>query len=253
MFELYYVGGYVRDTLLGYVSHDRDIVAVPHAPPSDDAVYEDVAKQLMEWLVETRGLQVCFFHERTMCIRGKLRGQIVDIVLARADRYADPTTRVPTLRLGTLCDDLRRRDFTVNALAVRVDDPIDRAHVVAADPAHLQDLDDRILRVPSEDPLCTFTEDPLRVLRALRFAVTRNCRCAPDVQDAMRDPRVVDRLFTPSVVSKDRVREELTTMFDHDVPATMRLLCDEDVRQGGRWLERLFADTRFLPSHRQRR
>ncbi len=215
--EAYLVGGFVRDRLLGRARTDIDLLAV-----GDDGagILADVARRF-GWAPPQR-----FERFGTGQVRGG--GFVVEVVRARAESY-DPASRKPEVRPGSLEDDIRRRDFTVNALcqtfAGRVIDITGRG---------LDDLRSRLLRTPL-DPVSTFSEDPLRMFRAARFTAQLGFSPAPGLLEAMRvtAPR-------SAILSAERVAEELRRLLVAPHPrAGLELL-----RDGGlltHWLPELEA------------
>jgi poly(A) polymerase len=136
-----------------------------------------------------------------------LPGRFVEFVTARSESYA-PESRKPDVRPATLEEDLRRRDFTINTLLMDFDGTIH-------DPlGGRKDLDARILRTPA-DPLRTFADDPLRMLRAVRFASQLGFEPAPDIVPAMRHMKA---RLAPPVISAERVADELRKMLTSDRP-----------------------------------
>jgi poly(A) polymerase len=190
------VGGYVRDKLLGR----------PH--PNPDVVVEDGdALKLAEHFAQVAGTGPPVTFERYGTAQVALPGHLVEFVTARAESYA-ADSRNPDVRPATLEEDLRRRDFTLNALLMdfdgNVQDPL----------GGRKDLEAGILRTPS-DPLRTFADDPLRMLRAVRFASQLGFELAPDVLPAMRQMK--GRL-APPVISVERTADELRQMLTADRP-----------------------------------
>ncbi len=185
------VGGYVRDHLIGREQPDLDVV-----------VEGGGATRLAERFAELAGARPPVTFERFGTAHVTLPGHIVEFVSARAESYP-PDSRKPAVYPATLEEDLRRRDFTVNTLLMDFDGNIyDRLGSARAD------LDARILRTPA-DPLQTFNDDPLRMLRAVRFAAQLGFSLAPELLPAMR--RLRDRLASP-VVSVERIADELRKM-----------------------------------------
>src|SRR6267378_2592890 len=141
------VGGYVRDQLLGRAHPDMDVVV-------EDGKGFDVAGRF----AELAGAREPAVFERFGTAQVTLPGHLVEFVSARAESY-DPGSRKPDVRPATLEEDLRRRDFTVNTLLMDLDgqvhDPLGTG---------LADLEARLLRTPA-DPVQTFTDDPLRMMR----------------------------------------------------------------------------------------
>jgi poly(A) polymerase len=190
------VGGYVRDKLLGR----------PH--PNPDLVVEGGdALKLAERFAELARAEPPVTFERYGTAQVTLPGHLVEFVTARAESYA-PESRKPDVRPATLEQDLRRRDFTINTLLMDLDGKIH-------DPlGGRKDLDGRILRTPT-DPLRTFADDPLRMLRAVRFASELGFELAPDLLPAMRQMK--SRL-APPVISVERTADELRRMLTSERP-----------------------------------
>jgi poly(A) polymerase len=184
------VGGYVRDKLL-----DR-----PHPNP-DVVVEQGDALRLAERFAQLAGADSPVIFERFGTAQVTLPGHLVEFVNARAESYP-PDSRKPDVRPATLDEDLRRRDFTINTLLMDFDGKIH-------DPlGGRKDLDARILRTPT-DPLRTFADDPLRMLRAVRFASELGFEPAPDLLPAMRQMK--GRL-APPIISAERIADELRRM-----------------------------------------
>ena len=200
------VGGYVRDHLLGRAHPDIDVV-----------VEEGLGSEFARRFAQLAGAGEPVIFERFGTSQVTLLGHLVEFVSARSESYASDS-RKPEVRPATLEEDLRRRDFTVNTLLMDFDgnvhDPLGRG---------LADLEARLLSTPA-DPLQTFSDDPLRMLRAIRFAAQLGFELAPDLRPAMRTMR--DRLASP-VVSMERVAEELRKMLISDRPQLALELLDE--------------------------
>jgi poly(A) polymerase len=199
------VGGYVRDKLLG----------LPH--PNPDVVVENGdALALARSFAEVAGASPPVTFERYGTAQVTLPGHFVEFVTARAESYA-PDSRKPDVRPATLEEDLRRRDFTVNTLLMDLDGNV-------LDPlGGLADLEARVLRTPA-DPLRTFADDPLRMLRAIRFAAELGFQLAPDLIPAMR--QLKSRL-APPVISIERVADELRRMLVSKRPKLALEVLDE--------------------------
>jgi putative nucleotidyltransferase with HDIG domain len=190
------VGGYVRDKLLGR----------PHLNP-DVVVENGDALKLAKRFAELAKAAPPVTFERYGTAQVTVPGRLVEFVTARAESYA-PDSRKPDVRPATLDEDLRRRDFTINTLLMDLDGKVH-------DPlGGRKDLDARVLRTPA-DPLRTFADDPLRMLRAIRFASELGFELAPDIVPAMRQMR--GRL-APPVISAERVADELRKMLASDRP-----------------------------------
>lgn len=207
--QLFLVGGAVRDALLQRTTKDWDF-AVVHPDG-----FAGMVGQL-----QTDGFELFLSDEQHGTVRARApRGwmfaghvppvRTFDFVLARQDVTTDG--RHATTRPGTLLQDLARRDFTVNAIALT-------AANVLLDPHNGQaDLRDRVLRTVG-DPTQRLTEDGLRALRALRFVVTLGFAADPALVQAIRRGGWFDG------VSTERVREELLRAMRHDTVQTLRVL-----------------------------
>ncbi|CAG4994480.1 CCA-adding enzyme [Dyadobacter sp. CECT 9275] len=197
--EVYIIGGFVRDLILKRPSKDIDIVSVG----SGIALAEQVAGQLGP------DVQVSIFKNfGTAQIRqGDLE---IEFVGARKESYR-PDSRKPAVEDGTLQEDQNRRDFTINALGISLNK---HSFGDLADPFNgLKDIRKRILRTPLE-PGITFSDDPLRMMRAIRFASQLNFDIEPDTFDAIMAMK--DRI---SIVSMERVSDELNKIILSQTPS----------------------------------
>ena len=187
--ECYVVGGYVRDLFLERPSNDIDVVVVGSGI--------EVAKELKDMLGKRAHLSV-FKNFGTAQV--KFQDLEVEFVGARKESYSHDS-RKPIVENGTLEDDQNRRDFTINALAVCLNR--DRFGELV-DPFYgIDDLFDGIIRTPL-DPDITFSDDPLRMMRCIRFATQLNFIIEDETFDALvRDASRV------SIVSKERILDEL--------------------------------------------
>ena len=211
-YELALVGGPVRDAMLGREVHDLDFTT--NATPDDilrvlgpiAETHWDIGREF-----GTIGARVA-----ASAPGGGQVVETVEITTYRADAY-DGVTRKPIVAFGdTLDDDLKRRDFTVNAMALRVPD------IVLVDPSGgVEDLIARVLRTPST-PEVSFGDDPLRMLRAARFSSQLDFSVAPDVAAAMSD-----MAESIGIVSAERVQGEISKLLCTDLPTRgIRLLVD---------------------------
>ncbi|HRK23081.1 MAG TPA: HD domain-containing protein [Fimbriimonadaceae bacterium] len=197
------VGGAVRDELLG-IAHSNDF----------DLVTELDALALAETLWK-KGVSdippVTYPRFRTALVRTE--GANVELVTARKESYAEES-RKPDIAPATLREDAQRRDFTVNALMRN----IHSGELLDLLGMGLSDLESRTLRTPL-DPAETFRDDPLRMLRAVRFVWQLRFVPAPGLYDAIREER--DRL---SIISEERIRDEFVKMMG--LPDADRALSD---------------------------
>ncbi|KAB1915863.1 CCA tRNA nucleotidyltransferase [Micromonospora sp. AMSO31t] len=210
--ELHLVGGSVRDALLGRLGDDLDFCTDAH-PDETIRVIRGWAESIWETGREFGTIG---------CQRDGLR---LEITTFRAEAY-DQVSRNPVVEYGTnLVDDLKRRDFTVNAMAVSVPD-----HRFTDPYGGLADLAAKIIRTPGT-PQESFRDDPLRMLRAARFAAQLRFGVHPDVRAAMtRMAADLDR------ITAERIRDEFT-----------KLLCGADPITGLRLLVDTGLAERFLP------
>jgi poly(A) polymerase len=204
--QAWVVGGYVRDQLLGRKPADPDVV-----------IEGGSALELAARFAELAGARPPVMFERFGTAQVTIPGRLVEFVQARSESYP-PDSRKPDVHPATLEEDLRRRDFTVNTLLMDLEGKVhDRLGVAQAD------LQARVLRTPA-DPLRTFSDDPLRMLRAVRLAAQLGFDLAPDLLPAMRQMK--DRLVPP-VISVERTAEELRKMLISERPRLALELLDE--------------------------
>ena len=195
--QAYVVGGYVRDYYLYRPSSDIDVVVVG----SGVAVAEELGKEL--------GAKVTIFKTYGTAML-RWRDTEVEFVGARKESYT-PESRNPLVEPGTLEDDQRRRDFTINAMAWSVNGDTFGELV---DPfGGMEDLDDCIIRTPCE-PDKTFSDDPLRMMRAVRFA----SQLGFDIDDETFDGicRQAERI---KIITKERINVELNKILASPAPS----------------------------------
>lgn len=185
--RLYLVGGIVRDKVLGN-GRNEDI----------DIVLEGDAGELADFLHAlgiTDRAPVTYPRFGTAMV--SIGGRQVELVGARRESY-ERASRKPATEPGTLLDDVLRRDFTINTLL----ENLHTGEILDLTGLALSDIRDRIIRTP-RDPRVTFDDDPLRMLRAVRFATRLGFEVHPDTYGAIRElgPRL-------AIISAERVREE---------------------------------------------
>lgn len=197
--EAYVIGGYVRDLLLKRPSKDIDVVCVGSGI--------DLAQKVKTHLGEGASLAV-YKNFGTAAIKsGEWE---IEFVGARKESYR-ANSRKPIVENGTLRDDQNRRDFTINALAISLNEHNTGKLI---DPFNgLQDLEDQLIRTPLS-PAETFSDDPLRIMRAIRFASQLNFDIEPDTFEGIQ--QVKDRL---SIVSQERITDELNKIVLSPVPS----------------------------------
>lgn len=197
-YDLHLVGGPVRDALMGRGVHDLDFTTDAR-PDAIEGVLRGLTKSTWDMGRD--------FGTIGASVRVGDIEETVEVTTYRADSY-DPTSRKPTVSFGdSLVDDLVRRDFTVNAMALSV------VSGAFEDPhGGLRDLDARVLRTPSA-PEVSFSDDPLRMMRAARFTSQLGFTPAPEVVAAMTD--MAERI---DIISAERVRDELSRLLLSDAP-----------------------------------
>lgn len=210
--DLAIVGGPVRDALLGRATHDLDFTT--DARP-DDILRIVTPVSSAQWDI----------GRAFGTIGARVRGEQVEITTYRADSY-DGVTRKPTVEFGdTIEDDLLRRDFTVNAMGLRVP-----GRTLVDPTGGVEDLVRGVLRTPT-DPHVSFGDDPLRMLRAARFSSQLGFDVDPVTVEAMTELR-----RTLEIVSPERIQSELS-----------RLLATDDPVRGVRLLVETGLMAEFLP------
>ncbi|MBQ5737003.1 MAG: HD domain-containing protein [Alistipes sp.] len=195
--EAYAVGGFVRDYYLHRPSSDIDVVVVGNGV----AVAEELAKELGVRVTIYRTYGTAMLHWNDV---------EVEFVGARRESYS-PNSRNPQVEPGTLEDDQRRRDFTINAMAWSLNDATFGELVDPFD--GMADLEDCIIRTPCE-PDQTFSDDPLRMMRAVRFASQLGFDIDGDTYDGIC--RQADRI---KIITKERIIVELNKIMESPVPS----------------------------------
>jgi tRNA nucleotidyltransferase/poly(A) polymerase len=204
--RIFDVGGFIRDELLGKFSKDRDSAFVIEG--GEGLSVDEGFAIMRDWLV-AEGFDIFVEKPEHATIRAHspIKGELpADFVLARVDGPYSDGRRPDWVKVGTLAQDLDRRDFTLNALAREVgsDQIIDRHNGIA-------DLRAGVLRFVG-DPSHRIREDALRVMRAIRFSVTKGFTFAPETTDALRGAEVPELL---AAISEERREQELKNMFNN--------------------------------------
>lgn len=203
----YVVGGYVRDLFLGRKSKDIDFVTVGSGIELAEAIASERKHARLTVFRNFGTAQVL------------MGGMELEFVGARKESY-NRGSRKPIVEDGTLEDDLSRRDFTINALALCVNSGECFGEVVDMF-GGIGDLDKGLIRTPL-DPDITFSDDPLRMLRAVRFAARLGFTIVPETMEAIR--RNASRL---EIISRERVADELCKMMQSDNPSRAWMLLSE--------------------------
>lgn len=203
----YLVGGFVRDKILERNSKDVDVVCIGSGI--------ELAHQVADFLSPSP--KVSFFKNFGTA-HFRYRNFDVEFVGARKESY-QTHSRKPEISVGTLEDDQQRRDFTINALAVGLNkDNFGKL----IDPFNgLEDLENKIIRTPS-DPDITFSDDPLRMMRAVRFAAQLGFKISPETFAAIA--RNKERI---KIISQERITDELNKIILSKKPSVgFKLLFD---------------------------
>ena len=233
--KMFEVGGCVRDEILGVPSKDIDFTVVLE---DGDFQMGATAFDTMVLRLERMGFRIFLKTPEFLTVRAQFprvkrdnfpgsamkdQGLTADFVLARSETgYADgrrPDKVIP----GTLEDDLKRRDFTMNAIA-KGPDPEGRQSSVYIDPFNGRaDIANQIIRAVG-DPFERITEDALRAVRAVRFAVTKGFDIDPDLAWVINHNEVADLIVNK--ISDERIQVELSKMFRFDTLDSLQVLRD---------------------------
>jgi tRNA nucleotidyltransferase/poly(A) polymerase len=236
--KTYVVGGFVRDKIMGVKSNDVDYTVVlddmdmrPRGLTEEEGVDFNDPFDVMVFRLFRMGFKVFLQTPEHLTVRAQFprngnyslvnnmdtAGLTADFVLARKESKYSDGRRPDSVEVGTLADDLARRDFSVNAIAMDTDgsyiDPFNGQADIAAG----------ILRAVG-DPADRLTEDALRAVRALRFAVTKGFRIENTLSFAMEYAAVLHSIETR--ISDDRISVELSKMFRFDTVASVQILND---------------------------
>jgi len=207
----YVIGGFVRDYLLKRKHEiDIDVVAVGSGI--------DLAQKVASILPGKPKVQIFKTYGTAML---RYRNIEVEFVGARKESYSEES-RNPKVTSGTLEDDQKRRDFTINAMAISLNSD---DYGVLLDPFHgVQDLQNKIIKTPL-NPDITYSDDPLRMMRAIRFASQLNFNIERESLDAVK--RNSDRI---RIITKERIVDELNKILLSEKPSIgLKLLYDTDL------------------------
>ena len=209
--QAFAVGGWTRDKLLGIESNDIDIMI-------DNVTGEDFAKMVTLYLNTKDPHTIRSNPEKSKFITtakayiplSSGKTQEIDFAQARQEVYNE-NSRIPVLKSATPQEDAFRRDLTINSLFFRIND----FQLIDFTGKGISDLENDIIRTP-ENPIKTFTDDPLRVFRVARFAAKYKGKIDPETYSAMSDPNL--RSIIKTKVSRERIGAEIAKMLSNPNP-----------------------------------
>ena len=205
--EVYVVGGYVRDIFLNRPSSDLDFVTVGSGI--------ELAERVAERLKRKKALNIYANYGTAQVKTGDLE---LEFVGARRESY-HRESRNPIVEDGTLDDDQKRRDFTINAMAICLNK--DRFGELVDPFNGILDLHKKIIRTPL-DPDVTFSDDPLRMMRAIRFASQLDFDIFPETFEAIKRNR-----HRIEIITKERINDELSKIIRSPRPSKGFILLDQ--------------------------
>ncbi len=219
MIKIYEVGGSIRDSFLGLSNKDLDYSV---EAPSFEFMLEYIERTHKKvFLVKPEYLTVRALDHN---------GEVKDYVMCRKDGAYSDQRRPDVVEIGTIYDDLSRRDFRVNAIAREVESGL------IIDPhGGVADLKEGLLRAVGSTRE-RFKEDPLRMLRAIRFAITKGLTLDAEIVIILRSPQWAKEIKTVSV---ERIREEIYKCFKFDTAKTLFFLNEHCSRE---LIEVIFED-----------
>ncbi len=205
------IGGFVRDIVLHRPSKDIDVVTLGSGIEVAEALCRKIGRRAHLAVYRNFGTAQVKYR------KGKEEWE-VEFVGARRESYSRGS-RKPIVEDGTLQDDQNRRDFTINAMALCLNG--DRFGELVDPFDGMGDIERGIIRTPL-DPDITFSDDPLRMMRAIRFATQLNFQIYPDTFDAIK--RNSERI---KIISRERIADELSKIIRADIPSRGFILLDQ--------------------------
>lgn len=232
--EIYEVGGCVRDEILGVKSKDIDfsvVLSPEDFPAKGNVVSMPEPFEVMRNELRGQGFKIFLETPEHLTIRAQfpgkrpkgspfkddIRGLTADFVLARKEGTYSDGRRPDSVEVGTLEDDLNRRDFTMNAIAKDTEGNLIDPH------NGVQDINDGVIRAVG-NAFDRLNEDALRAVRALRFSVTKGFRIDKELEFAMGAAAVLDKIRNN--IADERISDELSKMFRFDTLASLKALTD---------------------------
>ena len=208
--ECYVIGGFVRDIFLGRPSKDIDCVTVGSGIELAEALAKRLGKKYTHLAVYRNFGTAQVKHTEKNLETGEITEMEIEFVGARKESYSHDS-RKPVVEDGTLVDDQNRRDLTINDLAICLNK---ERFGELVDPFHgVEDLEAGLIRTPL-DPDITFSDDPLRMLRAIRFACRFGFKIVPETFEAIA--RNKDRI---KIISAERIIDELNKIMQCEQPS----------------------------------
>jgi poly(A) polymerase len=201
------IGGFVRDCILGRDTHDIDIVVQGSGIDFARKFARSLGYNIPVSVFRNFGTAMVKYEERE-----------IEFVGARKESYRS-SSRKPVVEDGTLEDDQNRRDFTINAMAISLNED---SFGELVDPFNgLMDIENKVLKTPLE-PAQTFSDDPLRMMRAIRFAAELGFSIEEQTLEGIKLSA-----FRINIVSKERITDELNRILLTDKPSVGLLLLDD--------------------------
>jgi tRNA nucleotidyltransferase/poly(A) polymerase len=229
-------GGWVRDKILGKKNDDIDIaIDIMSGKDFSEKLCEFIPTLGNGWSCSRIGIVAANAEKSKNLETATLKlikheGDVqqfvfeLDFVNLRSEVYDDDTSRVPETKVATAPEDAERRDLTINAIFYNVNTGKIEDYV-----GGVRDIQCRIIRTPTADAIKTFKDDPLRILRALRFYARFKFNLDQSIKIAMRDPDIQDRL---KIISKDRIGKEIENFFKGD---SKPMLAFQEIYDSGLW------------------
>ncbi|CAN5513335.1 HD domain-containing protein [soil metagenome] len=223
--DIYIIGGYVRDSLLGIESNDIDIMVMGDAIGFAEAAAKEfnislkaVYKNFLTALLlipkeDDVELDIKNISEYDLIEKKNILK--IEFASSRKESYSE-NSRNPSVVPATLTEDLSRRDFTVNALAVKLTGNKNNSYEVIDHYEGLTDLRNKLIRTPL-DPLKTFSDDPLRIMRGIRLAAKLGFSIEERTFEGMKE--MAHRLLSDKVVSRERISNEFLQILMSDKPS----------------------------------